>query len=214
MAGWAKAAMPKPAAVSTLASTPVTIAHSPARGCPRPASTAPSATMARAPMAAPRMLATRWLARNWGVVTYLDQPARSVVGEGWWLIVPANSSAAHTGSAHRPSRAARASGPAPGLMDWCVLMVTSLPYRLVRWSARIIGCPFYPGTGASLTSPTSPGRRPAGIGEVTSHIASHPICRGSYGPGLVAAVPGVLLRSFGAGVDSRAVPAKTRRGSE
>src|SRR5260370_22571014 len=68
--------------------------------------------------------------------------------------------------------------------------------------------------GASLTSPTSPGRRPAGIGEVTSHIASHPICRGSYGPGLVAAVPGVLLRSYGAGVDARAVPAKTRRGPE
>src|SRR5690242_8358705 len=57
-------------------------------------------------------------------------------------------------------------------------------------------------------SPTSPGSRPAGIGEVTSHIASHRICRGSYGPRLVVAVPGVLLRSYGAGVDSRAVPAK------
>jgi hypothetical protein len=77
-------------------------------------------------MAAPRMLATRWLARKSGVVTYLDQPARSVFGSGWWENVPTNSSAAYTGSAHRPSRAARASGPASGLMECCVLMVASL----------------------------------------------------------------------------------------
>src|SRR6516162_6730503 len=115
--------MPMTATVSTFANTPVTITHSPARGCPLLASTAPSATRPRAPMAAPRMLATRWLARNSGVVTYLDQPARSVFGLGWWVSVPANSSTAHTGSAHRPSRAARASGPAPGLMDSWVLMV-------------------------------------------------------------------------------------------
>ncbi len=141
MAGWANAATPNPAAVRTFANTPVTIAHSPAAGCPRLASTAPSATMPRAPMAAPRMLAARWLAKNWGVVTYLDQPARSVFQFGWWVSVPANSSAAHTGSAHRPSRAARASGPAPGLMDCCVLMVASLPAlclmaRFVIFAAR------------------------------------------------------------------------------
>src|SRR5215472_6930577 len=168
MAGWANAATPSPDAARTFATTPVTMVASPAPGCPRRASTAPSATMPRAPMAAPKMLAPRWLARNWPVVTYLDQPTRSVRQMGWWLIVPANSSAAHTGSAHRPRRAARASGPAPGLVDCCVLIV-------------IIGCPFRSGTGASLRSPTSPGCRPAGVGEVTSHITSRRVYRGSYG---------------------------------
>jgi amino acid transporter len=86
MAGWASAAMPKPAADTTFPDTPVTIAHSPARGCPRLASTAPSAIRPRAPMAAPRMLTTRWLARNSGVVTYLDQSAGCVRQLGWWVI--------------------------------------------------------------------------------------------------------------------------------
>jgi len=74
-------------------------------------------------MAAPRMLPIRWLARNRSVVTYLDQPARSVFQLGCSVSVLRHSSAAHTGSAHRPSRAARASGPASGFIDCCVLMV-------------------------------------------------------------------------------------------
>ena len=78
---------------------------------------------------------------------------------------------------------------------------------------RTIGCPSDPGTGVSLTSPTSPCRRPAGIGEVTSHVASHPFWRGALWALLVAAVPGGLLRCTGLELPP-AWCRETRRASE
>jgi hypothetical protein len=52
-----------------------------------------------APKTAPPMLKTMWLKRNSLVVTWRDQSARSVCGDGWWVIVPAKKVAAKTGVA-------------------------------------------------------------------------------------------------------------------